>query len=281
MHYWSKRFFALLAPLLLAGCLWGRGQFTSDLSLRKDGSFILDYRGEILLEVPTDSYKAKPWKDSMARCHRSGRVDVAVDGAGTDSPDDPVRPCTKAEIDKAKAQHDQSEAAAAASKSKDNENMARALGLPGFDDESNRAFAAKLMKYSGWRSVVYRGNGVFDVDYHVEGRLTQDFVFPLMPDNNLVIPFIAMRRRADGAVLVNAPGLAGGMNMLGPAAQQMGGNATPTSSSRAQGRFTVHTDGQIITNTSEDGPAADPLGQQVRWDIAPGSSKVPETLIRL
>lgn len=281
MHHWSKRFFALLAPLLLAGCLWGPGKFTSDLSLRKDGSFILDYRGEILLEVPTDSYKASPWLDSMARCHRSGRVDVAVDAAGMVSSDDPVRPCTKSEIERAKAEHDQSESAAAASKSKDNENMARALGLPGLDDESNRAFATKLMKYSGWRSVVYRGNGVFDVDYHMEGRVTQDFVFPLMPENNLVIPFIAMRRRADGTVLVNAPGLAGGVNMLGPAAQQMGGNATSTSPSRAQGRFTVHTDGKIITNNSEDGPAADPLGQQIRWDIAPGSNKIPETLIHL
>ncbi len=280
MDYWSKRFFALLAPLLLAGCLWSPGKFVSDLSLRKDGSFTLDYRGEILLEVPADSYKPAPWKDSMARCHRSGRVEVAADVPGTVSSDDPVRPCTKAEIAKAKAEHDQSEAATAASKNKDNENMARALGLPGFDDESNRAFAAKLMKYSGWRSVVYRGSGVFDVDYHLEGRLTQDFVFPLMPDNNFVIPFIAMRRRQDGAVLVDAPGLAGGTNLLGPAAQQMGGSA-PSAPSRAEGRFTVHTDGAIITNNSEDGAAADPLGKQVRWDIAPGSSKVPETLIRL
>ena len=53
MHHWTKRLFALAAPLLLTGCLWGPGKFTSDLALRKDGSFTLDYRGEIVLQLPT------------------------------------------------------------------------------------------------------------------------------------------------------------------------------------------------------------------------------------
>jgi len=136
------------------------------------------------------------------------------------------------------------------------------------------------MKYAGWRSVTYRGKGVYDVDYHAEGRRTQDFVFPLMPESSIVIPFIALRRRADGAVLVNAPALTGGMNMFGPMAQQMGGDKSAPPS-KAQGRFTIHTDGQIATNNSEDGASADPLGQQVHWDIAPGSNKIPEALVRL
>ena len=73
-------------------------------------------------------------------------------------------------------------------KRKKSEDMAKAFGLPGLDDASNRAFAAKLTKYAGWRSVTYRGKGVFDVDYHFEGRATQDFLFPALPDNNLIIP---------------------------------------------------------------------------------------------
>ena len=60
------------------------------------------------------------------------------------------------------------------------------FGLAGLDDESSRAFAAKLSKYAGYRSVTYRGKGLFDVDYHLEGRLTQDFVFPIMPDSSVV-----------------------------------------------------------------------------------------------
>jgi hypothetical protein len=51
--------------------------------------------------------------------------------------------------------------------------------------------------------------------------------------------------------------------------------------SRAQGRFTVATDGEILTNNSEDGPGPSPLGRQVHWDVGPASNKIPETLIRL
>ena len=100
--------------------------------------------------------------------------------------------------------------------------MAKMFGLPGADDESNRRFAASLMKYKGWRSVAYRGKGVFDVDYHFEGRADQDFAFPLMPESNLVVPFVAIRRRTDGSVMVTAPGLTGGAGPFGARALAMG-----------------------------------------------------------
>ena len=258
MKYWTRHLISIAAPLLLTGCLWGPGKFTSDLALRKDGSFVLDYRGEIVLET-ADAMAKPPWQDSMAHCMATGSMKE--------------RPCSAKEIADQKAEYD--------AKQKKDEEAAKAFGLPGSDEESNRAFAAKLVKYAGWRSVVYRGKGVYDVDYHMEGRLTQDFAFPLMPDSSFIIPFIALRRRADGSVLVDAPGLTGGANVFGPMAQQMGGNDKSTPPSRAEGRFTVHTDGQIVTNNSEDGPSADPLGQQVHWDISPGANKIPETLVRL
>jgi len=245
---------AAAATVLLTGCLWGPGKFASDLTLRKDGSFLLDYRGQIVLET-ADAMTKPAWNKSMAHC---------LDGAKD-------RPCTAKEL------AEQQEAYV--EKQKSDEQAAKAFGLPGSDEESNRAFAAKLMKYAGWRSVTYAGKGIYDVDYHVEGRLTQDFVFPMMPDSNIVIPFIALRRRADGAVLVDAPGLTGGANVFGPIEQQMG-NSKSTPPSRAQGRFTIHTDGQIVTNNSEDGPSADPLGRQVHWDVSPGANKIAETLVR-
>ena len=68
MHHWTKRLFALAVPLLLTGCLWGPGKFNSDLTLRKDGSFVLDYRGEIVLQLPPDAGSAEPWNNSMAHC---------------------------------------------------------------------------------------------------------------------------------------------------------------------------------------------------------------------
>jgi hypothetical protein len=257
MHHWTRRLFALAAPLLLTGCLWGPGKFASDLTLRKDGSFVLDYRGELVLQLPPDA-EAEPWRDAKATCSDAGKA----------------RPCTKAEIGEQKIAYDK--------KRKDGEEMAKVFGLPGLDDVSNRAFAAKLMKYAGWRSVTYRGKGVFDVDYHFVGRATQDFLFPALPDNDLLIPFIAIRRRADGSVLVTAPALTGGQGALAARAGAATANGMKDGPvSRANGRFTVMTDGEILTNNSEDGPAPHAIGRQLRWDVSAASNKIPEALIRL
>lgn len=289
MLHWTRRLLVVAAALSLAGCLWGPGKFASDLTLRKDGSFILDYRGEIVLQLPPDAAEGvEPWSKDKVRCHKSGEVEVApfkpVIATTDDAPTktDPERPCTTAEFAKAKSDYEATIAKEANQKRKSNEEMAKVFGLPGFDDASNRAFAAKLMKYQGWRSVAYRGKGVFDVVYHLEGRATQDFVFPALPDNDFLIPFIAIRRRADGAVLATAPAFTGGAGPLSAragaaAANQMKGGPI----SRAEGRFTVITDGEILTNNSEDGPQRHNLGREVHWDVGPGSSKIPETLVRL
>ena len=263
MNHWLKRVLIAAAPLLLAGCLWGPGKFASDLTLRKDGSFVLDYRGEIVLQLPPDGSAPEPWTDSMAHCSDAQAK---------------ARPCTAAEIATQKAEHDKQ----VEKKRKDAEQVAKMFGVPGLDDASNRAFAAKLTKYAGWRSVVYRGHGVFDVDYHFAGRATQDFLFPALPDNDVIVPFIAIRRRADGSVLVTAPAMIGGAGPLAARMASVGndiGKGGPVS--RAEGRFTVITDGAILTNNSEDGPAPHPPGHQLHWDVGPGSDKIPETLIRL
>ena len=256
MHHWIKCLFAVAAPLLLTGCLWGPGKFNSGLTLRKDGSFVLDYRGEIVLQLPPDE-DTSPWTDAKAKCTDAGKA----------------RPCTKAEIADQRAAYDKKRA--------DAEQMAKVFGLPGLDDESNRAFAAKLSKYAGWRSVTYRGRGVFDVDYHFEGRATQDFLFPALPDNNLIIPFVALRRRTDGSVLVTAPAFTGGAGPMGPAAAGAGDMAKGGPVSHAEGRFTIVTDGEILTNNSEDGPAPHAIGRQLHWDVSAASNKIPEALIRL
>ena len=257
MHHFIKRAFVAAAALSLTGCLWGPGKFASELTLKKGGAFVLDYRGEMVLQLPPDQ-NSEPWTDAKAKCTDEGKD----------------RACTKAEIAEQKEAY--------AKKRKESEDMAKMFGIPGLDDASNRAFAAKLMKYAGWRSVTYRGKGVFDVDYHLEGRATQDFLFPALPDNDMIIPFIAIRRRADGTVMVTAPAFTGGS---GPLAARAGQTAAagmkdgPTS--RAEGRFTIVTDGEILTNNSEDGATPHPTGRQLRWDVNSTSNKIPETLIRL
>jgi hypothetical protein len=84
-------------------------------------------------------------------------------------------------------------------------------------------------------------------------------------------------------VLVTAPAFTGGSGPFGARAKMMGlpdkGGEGPKS--RAEGRFTIVTDGEILTNNSEDGPAPHAAGRQVHWDVGPASAKVPEMLVRL
>src|SRR5687768_3240644 len=73
MRAWGRLVFAAAAVLLLPGCLWSPGKFTSELALRKGGAFVLDYRGEILFQLPDDKDRQpEAWSDSMAVC-RVGR----------------------------------------------------------------------------------------------------------------------------------------------------------------------------------------------------------------
>jgi hypothetical protein len=283
MHQFAKRIFVAAVPLLLTGCLWGPGKFASDLTLKKDGSFVLDYKGEIVLQTPPDAQaKVEPWSKDKARCRKDGTVEQQPWTTVDEDDGNPVRPCTPTELAKAKTDYEKQSAERVKSKREESEQIAKMFGLPGLDEESNRAFAAKLGKYAGYRSVIYRGKGVYDVDYHFEGRATQDFLFPALPDNDLIIPFIALRRRADGSVLVTAPAFTGGAGPLGArAGAAAAGQMKDGPVSKAQGRFTIITNGEVLTNNSEDGTAAHALGKQVHWDVGSGSNKIPEALIRL
>ena len=283
MHQFAKRIFVAAVPLLLTGCLWGPGKFASDLTLEKDGSFVLDYKGEIVLQTPPDAEaKVEPWSKDKARCRKDGSVELQPWMTVAEDDDNPVRPCTASELAKAKTDFEKQAAERVNSKREEAEQMAKMFGLPGFDEESNRAFATKLAKYAGYRSVQYRGKGVYDVDYHFEGKATQDFVFPALPDNDFIIPFIAIRRRADGSVLVTAPAFTGGAGPLGARAGAAAAGAMKEGPvSKAQGRFTIITNGEVLTNNSEDGTAPHALGKQVNWDVGSGSNKIPEALIRL
>ena len=213
MHQWAKSMFALAAPLLLTGCLWGPGKFTSDLTLKKDGSFVLDYRGR---DRAADCRRMP--MSSLSRGARTWRIATmaseSIRPSATDRRQAQCGHARKAEIEQKRNDYEKQETRQALASARKAEQMAKMFGFPASTTQSNRAFAAKLMKYAGWRSVPYRGNGVFDVDYHFDGSAKQDFVFPALPDNDLLIPFIAIRRRADGSVLVTAPALTGGAGPL-------------------------------------------------------------------
>jgi hypothetical protein len=285
MRHWALGLLALSATLLLTGCLWSPGKFTSDLIVRKNGTFVLDYRGEIVLQRPEEKDKApEPWADTMARCFEDGRTETLSSPPDSSADEEEgVRPCTAAEIADLKSQYEQSARERIEKERQESEEMAKVFGIPGDDDESNRRFAANLMKYRGWKSVEYKGAGVFNVDYHFEGRVDQDFAFPLMPDSDYLIPFVVVRQRGDGAILVTAPAFAGGGGPFSARARAFGiadrGSGGPQS--KAEGRFTVITDGEILTNNSEDGPSSHPSGRHMHWDVTPDTTRLPETLIRL
>ncbi len=291
MKSWLKLAAAAALPLLLSSCLWGPGKFSSSLELSRAGTFRLAYQGEIMLQLPDRAAEPLPWSDDMARCFVDGEPErlektIAID-SDLDSGDADgarrSRACTAAELARLKADHERETRETAERERADNEKMAAMLGLPGTDDESNRRFAQNLMKQKGWKSVTYKGRGLFEVDYRFEGSLAQDFAFPLMPDSDLLIPFITIRPRADGTVKVSAPALVGGAGTFAARAKALGlpdkGNDGPAS--RAEGRFTVTTDGELLANNSEDGPVASPAGKQLHWDVGPTSRKVPELLVRL
>ena len=71
--------------------------------------------------------------------------------------------------------------------------------------------------------------------------------------------------------------LAGRAKMLG----DLSGSKDIPQSPQTQGLFTVTTDGEILSNNSEDGPSADPKGKKVVWDVNPITDRLPEVLIKI
>ena len=203
-------------------------------------------------------------------------------------PDSIERACKPAETAKLKKEFDDAQAERVARKKKESEQMAAVFGLGPNDDAGNRKIAAELTKYAGWKSVTYAGKGIYNVDYQLTGKAGHDFIFPVFPKGDIMIPFVTMRPRGDGTVFVSATALSGGgfkglsarMAMLG-AAGGSGRGDFPKTSTMTKGTFTITTDGVPLTNNTDDGPVAGTTGQMLTWAIDNNSDKIPEALIRL
>ena len=294
----AKLCVTLLAPLLLTGCFLVPGAFVSSMDLRKDGSFTFAYKGELIFQSPNEIMKdsmgqKKVWSDTKTRCFKDGS-DPFYDEYASDTPpstDDPVdensRPCTVAERATLKKNWDAEQAAKVEKDAREAQQFATIFGFNPSDEEANRKLAATMMKYDGWRSVTYRGKGVFDVDYSLTSKAGHDYLFPLIPQGDYVIPFVQLRKRESGSVAVNAPALVGGgMRALAARAKAFGGAVggskdMPGPSQVTRGTFTLTTDGEILTNNTDDGPMPDPKGKKLVWDIGPATEKIPEALVRL
>lgn len=145
-------------------------------------------------------------------------------------------------------------------------------------EDKNRAIAAALAKEWGYRSVVYKGNGVFDVDYAVNGVLTTNFTYPFNSDAEVMLPFVAIEARKDGTVRVRAPG-------FGKAAGQ-GAPSSPIPSmgdpsDKAEGVFTLTTDAEIVAQNQEDGAKSVGTNKVIIWTVGKIKKDAPVAVLRM
>ena len=291
----AKILSAVTAPLLLAGCFLTPGAFESSLDLRRGGDFTFAYKGEVVFTIPDEmtrrgaSFSKVPWSDDKAYCSDDDRKAAAKPSTAAPivavpSSESSKRPCTASEIAAQKKAWEEEQVAAAKREGEESKNFASIFGYAPGDDEANRRLAAQLAKYEGFRSAVYAGNGVFNVDYVKSGRLSHDFVFPVMMQGNVMFPFVLVRPQTDGAVRVSAPAYVGN-GALGALARLkdsgMGGELAKLPANRTKGRFVLTTDGEVLTNNTEDGPVAGPRGKVLTWLVDAKSAVVPEALVRL
>ena len=147
------------------------------------------------------------------------------------------------------------------------------------DDAEMRAIAAALSREQGFRSVRYLGERKFAIDYAASGRLDHAFLFPFNIDAQIMLPFIAVELRGPDRVRVKAPGFATGFDKSqGPAGL---GGAGDKAAKALDGRFTLTTDAQIISQNQEDGAQDVAEGKRIVWMVTPLTSDAPMATLRL
>jgi len=262
---------ALLAGslvLLLAACVFAPGRFTSQLDLHRDRTFAFRYTGEILM-VPL----MKGEKDAFApqACHDEESFEERV--------------CSADELAQQKADWDKQQE----EKRKSDAQTAQMLlgGIDPANPESGRELADRLRRQAGWNKVEYLGDGKFDVEFAMAGRLDHDFVFPTLEGFPMSNAFVQVFVRRDGSVRVEAPGFgppagAAAMGgMMAGMAKDAGAGDGPTQ--KADGSFTVVTNGTILANNTDEGPVAAPTGsgRSLMWKVNPRTPAAPTALVKL
>lgn len=229
----------VLAALLVAGCMVLPGRFASDLSVRRDGSFTFAYKGEIHLLALS---KLASGGDS---------ADAEEPFAPTACQDDKTfeeRDCTSEEIAEQRKEWEDAKAQRKARKAEEDRMMKSMLGgIDPADPKAAQEFAQRLARQSGWRSVVSKGDGRFDVDYAIAARLDHDFVFPVIEKVPVATPFVTVIRRSDGTVRIDAPAFSPGASG-GPWAGMAMGRDTSREPGMPvlDGTFTLSTDGEVL-----------------------------------
>ncbi len=265
---------AMLA-LAVSACMLMPGRFVSELDVRRDGRFSFTYSGEIhllALSKLAESDRAGAGTFAASPCH--------------DSDSGRERACNARELADQKAQWEARRQERAERRKRDAESMKPFLG--GIDPDSPAAaeeLAQRLRRQAGWRRVTYKGDGLFDVDFALTGRLDHDFAFPTIERFPLANGFVQVALRQDGSVRIDAPGFGPttGSTALGRLMQgaMLGRDKDmPDGMPVIDGKFTIRTDAQVLANNTDDGPRPDPAGQRLDWLVTLRSQAAPMALLR-
>ena len=276
---WRRTARALVATgiaALLTGCLFAPGRFTSQLDLRKDGSFTFSYHGEIyLLALSNMAEMSKKEEFTAEPCYDD---------------DYNERDCTAAELKQQREEWDARQASKGAEDKRNAQAMQSLMGgIDPSDPKAAQEIADRLSRQKGWSNVAYKGNGLLTADYTITSTMSHDFEFPVLEGFPLSNSFVIATLRDGNAVRIEAPGFSAqsfsGNPMSGMLeAVEAGKKAKSEDESPApklDGTFTITTDGAILTNNTDEGPQAVAGGQRLSWTINARTANPPVALIRL
>lgn len=260
----------ILCALPLSGCFLSPGTFDSTLDINSDGSFAFAYRGQLVVNLPGESGSSA----------LSGMPSVELDSGPMPCWDEQLeeRPCTEEDLVEQRDREREYREAQQAAEAERNRQFSRIFaGIDLGDEETLRAFAQRLEGQAGWHSVEYAGDGVFNVDYRMNGRVEQGFIFPLIEGFQVMQPVVTIATRNDGNARVQAPGFATGNQSI----LAMLSDTEEGPSVESRGTFLIRTDGEVLTNNTQDGPTVSDGRSVLRWDIGAVARPSPETLVRL
>lgn len=282
---------AMLAgfSLLLTGCFITPGKFTSELVLGPDQDFTFTYEGEIfflgLSRLAEMGESAKEFEPE--ECY--------VDGTSE------VRECTRNEIEGQRSAWKSGESQRTAEAKQQAEQMSAMMGgIDPADPEAVVKFTRMLLRQKGWERVVDKGDGVFDISYRLNGKLTHDFMFPVIEGVPSTNPFVQVLLRDGDVVRVNAPGFSA-QNDENPMAAMMGGMGAMAGLAalgeegeggekpampdipQIEGTFSIVLKGskRILANNTDEGASRTPTGEVLVWEISPRSKAAPTALVDL
>lgn len=272
--------------MLLTGCLLSPGKFTSQLDLKNGGTFAYSYDGEIYLLA-------------LSKLAEMGNKAENADNEFIEQPcysedNFEERTCTADEITEQKRDWESGLEEKIKSQKEEAEMMSAMLGgIDPADPEAAEELANRLRRQKGWNTVEYQGDGLFQVEFAIAGRLDHDFLFPTIERFPMSNFFVQVANRDGGTVRVDAPGFSaqsggnpfqGMMAGMASAFTRMGnqedGGEMPVVP-ELDGTFRIVTDGKILANNTDEGPVQTTAGKILEWKINKRTQTPPTALISI